>query len=331
MWIPRIGDPSVLEVREAEDPEPGPGEVRVHVEAAGVNFADLMARMGLYPDGPPLPAVVGYEVAGDVDAVGEGVDSWWVGAPVLALTRFGGYSSKVCIPVGQVTRRPEGMDARIGAAIPVVYSTAWMALEELGRVREGDRVLVHNAAGGVGLAALDLIQYHGATAIGTASRRKHDWLRSRGYAEVYDHEEDLRKAIGGTVDLVLDPVGGASWAASLDLLREGGRVVGFGFSSNAVGAERSIFTAARNLAAVPWVRLSPISLINQNKGFLGLNMGRMWQASDRVKSWLDTVCELWRAGVVHPEIHAAVPFDQAARAHQMLHDRENIGKVLLIP
>ena len=116
IWIPRIGDPSVLDLREAPNPDPAPGEVRVAVEAAGVNFADLMCRMGLYPDGPPLPAVVGYEVAGEIDAVGEGVDADLLGRGVVAMTRFGGYSSAICVPAAQVGIRPEGLDAVTAAA-----------------------------------------------------------------------------------------------------------------------------------------------------------------------------------------------------------------------
>src|SRR5688572_7456571 len=137
VWIPRTGAPEVLEVREAPDPEPGKGEVRVAVEAAGVNFADAMTRIGVYPDAPPLPAVVGYEVAGKIDRVGEGVPSSRVGEPVLAATRFGGYSSMVVVPSGQAMRRPEGLDAKNAAAIPVTGLTAWMMLEEMARVREG--------------------------------------------------------------------------------------------------------------------------------------------------------------------------------------------------
>ena len=154
IWISQIGDPNVLEVRDSPDPMPGPGQVRIQVEFAGVNFADLMARMGIYPDSPKLPAVVGYEVAGQIDAIGEGVSPHRMGQPVVALTRFGGYSSAVLVPERHAVQRPEGMDAKTAAAIPVTGLTAWMMLEVMGGLKAKDRVLVHSAGGGVGLAAL---------------------------------------------------------------------------------------------------------------------------------------------------------------------------------
>lgn len=334
IWIPRIGGPEVLEVREAPDPVPGAGQVRIAVEAAGVNFADLMARQGLYPDAPPLPAVVGYEVAGTIDAVGEGVDVSRIGEPVVAMCRFGGYSSMVCVASAQATRRPEGMDARTGAAIPVVFLTAWMMCEMFGRVRPGDRVLVHSAGGGVGLAALDLIKWRGGTAIGTASSGKHAALTERGFDQLIDYTKvDFAEALKGEAgfDLILDPVGGASWAKGLSLLRAGGRLACFGMSSNAVGETRSLLTVVRNLWAIPWLKTNPVALINANKGVVGVNMGHMWHETDRVTGWLAEILALWQSGVVRPVVHAAVPFAEAGEAHAILHRRENLGKVVLIP
>lgn len=334
VWMPRAGGPEVLEVREEPDPVPGPGSVRVRVEAAGVNFADVMARMGLYPDAPPFPFVAGYEVAGTVDAVGAGVDEAWIGAPVLAMTRFGGQSTMVNVPVEQVVRRPDGMDAITGAAIPVVGLTAWMMLEEMGRVRQGDRVVVHSAGGGVGLACLDLIRARGAIAVGTASPSKHAVLEERGFSALVDSrsaslEADL--AAYGPYDLVLDPVGGASWAMGLRLLRPGGRLICFGMSANADGESRSLLTVVRNLLSVPWLQTNPIALINENKGIFGVNMGHMWDEHARMTAWLRELCELWRVGKLRPVVHAAIPFDRAAEAHQILHDRKNLGKLVLVP
>lgn len=333
IWIPRTGDPSVLEVREAPDPEPGPGQVRVRVDASGVNFADLMARMGLYPDAPPLPTVVGYEVAGAIDAVGEGVPAARVGEPVVAMTRFGGYATQVVVDAVQAIARPPGLDAATAAAIPVVTLTAWMMLEVMGRVRAGDRVLVHSAGGGVGLAALDLLRWRGAMAIGTASAGKHALLRELGYDELIDYRvEDFEAALSGGpgLDLILDPVGGASWAKGLRLLRPGGRLVCFGFSANATGQQRSLPALLRNVLSVPWLKVNPISLMNENKGVMGVNMGHMWSEADRVAGWMRDLLSLWEEGVLRPRVHAAVPFDDPARAHRILHERANIGKVVLV-
>src|SRR5689334_2321261 len=165
--ITKPGPPDVLQVREASDPAPGPGEVRIRVRASGINFADLMARMGLYPDAPKPPCVVGYEVAGVVDEIGAGVGGVAVGERVIAPTRFKGYAELVVVPAAQVVALPDGMSFEAGAALPVNYLTAILMLEVLGNVRAGDRVLIHGAAGGVGLAAVQLCRIYGAEVIGT--------------------------------------------------------------------------------------------------------------------------------------------------------------------
>ncbi|HMV68826.1 MAG TPA: medium chain dehydrogenase/reductase family protein [Myxococcota bacterium] len=334
VWIPRTGGPEVMEVREEADPTPGPGQVRVRVEAAGVNFADLMMRMGLYPDAPPLPAVPGYEVSGTIDQVGPGVDPSRVGAPVVAMTRFGGYAEAVVVDDVQASTRPPGMDAITGAAVPVVGLTAWMMLEVMGRVQPGDRVLVHSAGGGVGLAALDLIRYRGGYAIGTASTSKHAFLRERGFDELIDYTRvDFEEALRGKpgLDIILDPVGGDSWAKGLRLLRAGGRLICYGMSSNAQGTSRSLLSLLRNMWAVPWRSVNPISLMNENHGVLGVNMGHLWDEGERVGGWLDALMARWSEGHLRPHVHATVPFSRAAEAHHILHRRENLGKVILVP
>jgi NADPH:quinone reductase-like Zn-dependent oxidoreductase len=330
VWIPRIGAPEVLEVREAADPTPAPGEVRIAVEAAGVNFADLMARQGLYPDAPPLPAVVGYEAAGTIDAVGEGVDASRIGQGVLVMVRFGGYSSMICVPAERAIPRPEGMSAQVGAALPVVYLTAWMLLRVMGRVERGDRVLIHAAAGGVGLAAIDLCKDVGAEIWGSAGPGKHEFLRERGVHHTLDSRADEMPT--DKMDLILDARGGESWAKGLAALRAGGRLGLFGMSSMSAGGNtRSILNVASAMWAVPWLKMNPVALINDNKGVFGVNMGHLWDESDRVTGWVEQVVEKWKAGALHPHVHATVPFAQAAEAHHILHRRENVGKVLLVP
>ena len=196
VWITRKGAPNVLQVREAPDPTPGPGEVRVRAVACGVNFADVMARMGLYPDAPPVPCVVGYEVAGTVDAVGAGVKSVKAGDRVLALCRFGGYSDMVVAPEVQVIPIPAKLTFEKAAAIPVNYITAWIMLVKLGNLAKGERVLIHAAAGGVGQAALQLAKWRGAEVFGTASASKHERLKSLGVAHCIDyHSQDFEEEV----------------------------------------------------------------------------------------------------------------------------------------
>ena len=329
IWIPKAGPPNVLELREAPEPTPGAGEVRIQVEAAGVNFADVQARMGNYPDAPPFPCVVGYEVAGVIDAVGDGVDAARLGEPVLAMTRFGGYSTAVCAPSPSVLRRPEGMSAEIGAALPVNYLTAWMMLRVMGRVGPGDRVFIHNAAGGVGLAAIDLCVAGGAEIWGSAGRGKHDFLAQRGV----HHLLDSRAAEWPTekMDLILDPIGGPSWTRGLASLRSGGRLIGFGLSAGSSSDRPSKLDFLKAALAIPWIALNPVALINANKGFLGVNMGHLWEEADRVIPWTNAVIDEWTRGTLRPHIHVKVPFSEAAEAHAILHRRENIGKVLLVP
>jgi NADPH:quinone reductase-like Zn-dependent oxidoreductase len=308
--------------------------VRVRVEAAGINFADLMARMGIYPDAPPFPCVVGYEVAGRIDAVGAGVDASREGEDVVVMCRFGGYATHVVVDSVQAVVRPDGLDAVQAASIPVTGLTAWMMLEEMGRVREGDRVLVHSAGGGVGLMALDLLKYRGATAIGTASGRKHAFLKERGYDQLIDYTqvdfaEVLRDEPG--LDLILDPVGGASWSKGLDLLRPGGRLICFGMSSGATGDSRSLTSLLSTMWAVPWRRVNPLALMNDNLGVMGVNMGHMWDQQARVVGWLAQLLKRWEDGHLRTHVHAVVPFSNAAEGHRILHDRENFGKVVLVP
>lgn len=332
IWFPRAGAPDVMEIREAPDPVPGPGQVRIAVEAAGVNFADLMARMGVYQDAPPFPFVVGYEVAGTIDAVGEGVDASKVGTPVVAMTRFGGYSTSVVVDEIQATRRPEGIDAVTGAAIPVTGLTAWMMIDVFGRVREGDRVLVHSAGGGVGLMALDLLKERGAFVGGTASARKHPFLVERGYDRLVDYRtQDFEAELAdvGGFDLILDAVGGDSWRKSLNLLRPGGRLSAFGVSTQATSDKASFFDRIKLLWQIPWLAMSPVSLINRNVGVVGVNMGRMWDEGERVAGWLDQLLTRVEDGRLRVQVHEAVPFDEAPEAHALIHRRENIGKVVL--
>src|SRR5688500_2604913 len=214
--FPRHGSPDVFEIREAPDPSPGPGEVRIRVRAAGINFADVLSRLGLYPDAPKPPLVVGYEVAGHIDAVGADVIGFAHGDRVVALTRFGGYSDVVVVPSAQAFHFPADLSDAEAAAIPVTYLTAALALYRMAAPSSGETVLIHNAGGGVGIAATQLARLRRATVIGTASARKHDALRSFGIEHVIDYHhadvvEEVRKITRGRgVDVILDPIGGSS-------------------------------------------------------------------------------------------------------------------------
>jgi NADPH:quinone reductase-like Zn-dependent oxidoreductase len=337
IWIPRSGAPEVLELREARDPLPRPGEVRIRVEASGVNFADVMGRMGLYPDLPRLPVVPGYEVAGRVDAVGRDVYPDWVGRDVLALTRFGGYSDVVCVPEAQAFARPAGLDAKTGAALPVNYLTAFQLIEVMGSLRRGDTVLVHSAGGGVGIAAVQLARRLGARVIGTASATKHAALAELGVEHCIDYtREDFVKRVdeitgGRGVELVLDAVGGRSFVRSFRCLAPTGRLGMFGMSAAATGKRRRLFGLLRAVFGTPWLHFNPARLMNQNKGAFGVNLGHLWDQGERIAGWMETLLSYWAEGAVRPVVAAEFPFDRAAEAHHYVQDRRNLGKVLLVP
>lgn len=337
IWIPKAGPPEVLEVREAPDPQPAVGELRVRVEASGVNFADIMGRLGIYPDLPPMPVVVGYEVGGRVDAVGEGVRPDWEGRDVFAMIRFGGYSDVVCVPEAQVLERPEGMSAAEGAALPVNYVTAYQLVLVMGGLRAGETVLVHSAGGGVGIAAIQLAKHVGARVIGTASASKHDFLKGMGVDHCIDYrsedfEASVRELTGGRgVELVLDAVGGDSFKKGYRVLAPTGRLGMFGMSAAATGKTRSLLSVLRTVASMPWLQFTPVSLMSQNKGVFGVNVGHLWGEIPRLRGWFDALIDLYREGVARPVVDRSFSFNRAAEAHHYIQDRKNTGKVLLTP
>jgi NADPH:quinone reductase-like Zn-dependent oxidoreductase len=336
VWITRVGPPEVLELREAPDPKPRAGEVQIKARACGINFADIMARLGLYPDAPKLPAVVGYEVAGDIAAVGDGVERS-VGEKVFAITRFGGYTDTICVPAEQAIPLPDGLGYEEGAAIPVNYLTAYQMLIQMGALKRGERVLVHSAAGGVGLASIDLCKIYGAEIIGTASTSKHGMLRERGVAHLVDYntqdyEAEVKRLTGGKgVHIVLDAMGGNHWKKGYRCLAPTGRLVMFGLSNAATGKTRSILSALRTLLATPFFSFPPPRLINDNKALIGVNLGHMWQETDLLASWIAELLAWHREGKIHPTVGARFPLAEAAAAHHYIQDRKNVGKVVLVP
>jgi len=334
--IPRPGGPEVLEVREVPDPVPGPGQVRVRVRAAGLNFAEVMARMGLYPDAPKLPAVMGYEISGVVDALGEGVGGPEPGSRVLALTRFGGHAEAVVVSSSQAVVMPDAMTFEEAAALPLNYATAYHMLFEVGHLERGQSILVHMAAGGVGIALVQLARtVPEVTIFGTSSASKHEVLRSEGCHHPIDYRSkdyaaEVRRLTNGRgVHLVLDPLGGADWRKGYALLRPAGLLVAYGFANIASGERRSWFRLAGQALRVP--RFSPLALMNENRGLAGVNLGHLWGEVELLMSEIRSVVELYRAGAVRPRVDSTYPFARAADAHRRIQERKNVGKVLLVP
>ncbi len=331
--VTRHGSPEVMEIRERPIPEPGPGDVRIRVKAAGVNFADVLARMGLYGDAPPLPFVPGYEVSGYIDALGPGPSRHERGRHVVALTPFGGYAEYAVAASDFVWNVPPPLSHNEAAAMPVTFLTGSVALYRMANLRSGESVLVRSAGGGVGVAAVQLARLRRATVIGTASSAKHSALRSLGIDHVIDDRRaDLEAEIaritnGRGVDVVLDPLGGASLEQSYRLLAPLGRLISYGTQSCVDGFERDDARVQRVLDSRP--RFDPLDLMRANTGVFGLNLGHLWKER-RYAAWaMEALLTDFAGKRLRAVVSKTFPLAAAASAHACLQDRANVGKVVL--
>ncbi len=334
------GGPEVLRVEERPDPDAGPGRVLIGVKAAGINFADTMARIGLYPDAPKPPCVLGYEVAGEVESVGDGVTDHKPGDRVVAGTRFGGQASMVSVPQEQVLPLADRLSFEQGAAIPVNYSTAYCGLVVMGGLKEGERALIHAAAGGVGTAAIQIARMLGAEVFGTASASKHDAIRKLGVDHPIDYraqdfeQEVMRITDGEGVDLAFDAQGPRSFRKDYRVLRQGGRLVMYGLAEASTGTGRSIPKLIGSLALMPTATMpwwKSLQVMNENKGVFGLNMLSWWDREGSIERITGPLIEQIEEGGLEPIVAESFPFEQAGDAHQFIADRKNIGKVVLTP
>jgi NADPH:quinone reductase-like Zn-dependent oxidoreductase len=274
--------------------------------------------------------VVGYEVAGTVAELGDGVQGIAVGDRVMAGTRFGGHAEQVVVDAGQAVVLPEGFSFEEGAAIPVVYATAWAALMTYANLQPGERVLVHAAAGGVGIAATQIARHHDAEIWGTASPAKHAAIRGFGVTHPIDYTRDGWEDDVPRFDVILDAIGGASHRRSYRQLRPGGRMVAFGASSVVSGERRNLVKAAPQ--ALRMVRgFNLIEQMESSKAVIGLNMLALWDDRGTLEPWITPLLTLFADGALKPVVSEAVPFERAADAHRAITERRNVGKVVLVP
>lgn len=331
----KSGGTDVLNIQEAKEPSPGRGEVKIEVKAAGINFADIMARKGIYPDASKKPCVVGYEVSGLIESVGEAVDPVLVGKPVIAGIRFGGYAEKLIASLSQIIDKPDSLSFEQASGVPVNYLTAFQLLVVMGGLKKGEKLLIHNAGGGVGLAALELAKHIGAVTIGTASSWKHAFLKEKGLDYAIDyrtqdwHRETKKITEGKGVEVVIDPIGGRNTWKSYKALARTGRLGLFGLSTatqTRLGAKIGLVKAVLRMP-----RFHPVRLMNANKCVFGVNIGHMWGDVETIRSWMSQILRGVEEGWIRPHVDKIFTFDQVADAHSYIEERKNIGKVVLVP
>jgi NADPH:quinone reductase-like Zn-dependent oxidoreductase len=283
---------------------------------------------------------MGYEVAGEVESVGEGVDELTVGDRVFAGTRFGGQAELVTVPDSQALALPERLSFEQGAAFPVNYGTAYAALVVVGSLREGTRVLIHAAAGGVGISATQIARNVGAEIFGTASPSKHEAIRAQGVQHPIDYrnldfEAEVMRITGGEgVDLVIDALGPTSFRKDYRLLRPGGRLVMYGLSESTNERGRDLPATLKSLAKMPLATMpwwKSLAMMNENKGVFGLNMLTWWEREGNLDRLTEPLMADLDTGLLEPVIAEAFPFSRAGDAHRFIAERRNVGKVVLFP
>ncbi len=328
-----FGPTGVLKLLEQKPSPLGTSQVRIAVKRAGLNFADVAARVGLYPDAPKPPMVMGYEVSGVITEVGTAVGNLSVGQRVLAMCRFGGQATEVTVDESTVAPIDDAMSFDSAAALPVNYLTAFHLLFEIAPLRPGMRVLIQMAAGGVGLAAIELCQtVPNVEIFACASKEKHAFLKQKGVQHCIDYKtQDYQAYVshhtnGKGVHRVLDALGGKDWKKGFQLLCKSGHLLCFGWANMVSGSRRNPLHVLREFLSLK--RYSPMELMDRNASVSGVNLGHLWDETALLKSHLTALLELYRQGKIAPHVDQVFSLAQGADAHAYLQARRNIGKVL---
>ncbi|RYZ01448.1 MAG: zinc-binding dehydrogenase [Myxococcales bacterium] len=338
--IAKPGSFDRLRLVDAPEPKPAPGEVRVNVRAVGVNFADVVIRLGLYESAKKYvgwPITPGFEVSGEVAELGEGVTDLQVGERVFGVTRFGGYASQVCAPRSQLFRVPAALSHAQAAAFPTVHLTAYYALREVLRTRPGQKVLVHSAAGGVGLAAMQLARADGLQAIGIiGSSHKRDVALEYGAAHVIDKSTqalwpEVERLAPGGLHYVLESNGAETLKQSYRHLRPTGRLVIYGFTSMlSRGRGRpNWLKMAREFLRIP--RFHPLEMVDANKGVIAFNLSYLFEEQGMLAESMTRMLGELESGVLKPLPVSEFPLSEAGEAHRALQSGATVGKLVLVP
>lgn len=328
--VHRYGGPEALRLEHADEPEPGPGHVRVAARAIGINFADLIQRVGHYPRQPPMPFIPGMEAAGVIDAVGEGVPAELLGRRVMAVPIYGSHAEKFCLPAEYAMELPDWADFAEAAAFPVMYLTAWYALQELGRARAGERVVVTAAAGGVGTAILQLAREARLRVMAVVGAPgKGDLVRSLGAEVVTSYERcaaEVKRA-WGRADLIVDAVGGTLFRPLWRLLDLSGRYILYGFAQAGTPRGISYLRGARGLLAMGLLR--PYTMVSANLTLAGFNLSVVPNQVPLLRENAGRLLELWRGGAIRPIVGERFPFDRLPDAHRLVASRGSVGRVVV--
>jgi putative PIG3 family NAD(P)H quinone oxidoreductase len=316
------GGPEVLEWTEVPDPTAGPGEVLIRVAAAGVNWADLMQRRGLYPPPPGAPEYPGLECTGTVEALGDGVTGLEPGQQVCALLAGGGYAELVAVPAPQVLPLPDGVDVVSAAGLPEVACTVWSNVVMLARLRAGEVLLVHGGSGGIGTHAIQVGRALGATVATTASAGRLDELRKLGAEIAIDYRtqdfvDEVRNATGGRgADVILDNMGAAYLGRNVDALATGGRLVIIGMQGGVTG-ELNIgaLLGKRASVAATGLRFRPVDGPGSKGEIVAEVRSKLWP--------------MVAGGGVRVIVNEKIPMADASRAHELMEAGGGLGKILL--
>jgi len=319
-----LGGPEVLKVIEDDIRDPGANELRVRILACGVAFADVLMRRGLYSGVPPLPYSPGYDIVGVVDACGAGVTRWQSGDLAAAITKTGGYARYIVLPESELVRVPAGLDPAEAVSLVLNYTTAYQLIHRIAKLRQGESVLIHGAAGGVGTAALQLGSLAGVKMFGTASQPKHDLVAALGGIPINYRTEDFGRRAAG-VDAVFDPIGGRNWLRSYRALGKAGRFIGYGMSAAIEGGRRNMALAAASFAWLGVVSLIPGKSARWYNIMTEKKKHPEWFGED-----LSRLLAMLQENSIRPVVAGRLPLAEAGRAHELLEHASVSGKIVLM-
>jgi NADPH2:quinone reductase len=322
-----------FEIKETEIPEARPGYVVIRSVSSGINFADIIARRGMYPDAPKNPAVLGYDVSGYVHSIGEGVEGFEIGEKVVALTRFGGYAEYAETMKEAVVKLPDNYDFDQATSLATQACTAYYCAEEMITLHKGDKVLIHAAAGGVGSVLVQIAKHRGCTVFGTASTKKLDYLKELGVDYPIDYtSQDFKAEIESQfgekcLDVVFDSLGGQVYKNSKKLLAPTGRIVIY-------GAAEQMKTVSNKLKilglAFGFGLTSPINLLMASQGIIAVNMLRVADyKAELFNHVFKNVIQMASQGIINPRLDKVFKAENVADAHEYVESRKSMGKVVL--